>query len=170
VRRVLTGYLECALSLQHPLLMRRRRRAPRPRGHPQPAQRLRLALAGCHEAEALITGQHNSTRATGPAIDHIRTTRIYHDAGRIEIPGGGGRPSPHVGVRVRSNGFASGSAPPLATPGSVCVRAGFLLILCGSRSDQCCSVGSFHEGHCARGRFDRYTDMWGGTGWPTGQS
>jgi len=88
LRRVLTGYLECVLSLQHLLLlMRRRRRAPRPRGHPHPRSASALADGRTPRSRGTdhcaTTPQHAQARPIG----HVRTTRIYDDAGRIEIPG-----------------------------------------------------------------------------------
>jgi hypothetical protein len=116
-------------------------------------------MAGPHEAEALITAQqHRSTHRPGRSAMSERQGSTTTLEGSRYRGRRRRRPSPHLGLRVRSNGFASGSAcnarPPPSSGVSerecvtVCVRAGFLLFLSGSRCDQC-SIGSFHERHCA---------------------
>jgi hypothetical protein len=125
-----------------------------PRAAPPPWQ-----MAGPHEAEALITAQqHRSTHRPGRSAMSERQGSTTTLEGSRYRGRRRRRPSPHLGLRVRSNGFASGSAcnarPPPSSGVSerecvtVCVRAGFLLFLSGSRCDQC-SIGSFHERHCA---------------------
>ena len=74
-----------------------------PRAAPPPWQ-----MAGPREAEALITAQqHSSTHRPGrSAISERQGSTTTPEGSRYRRR----RPSPHLGLRVRSNGFASGSA------------------------------------------------------------
>lgn len=125
--------------------------SPRPSAARAGAQRLRLSRIPRSQGTAHWATHSSTHRAGRSAISERQGFTTTMLEGSRYRPGSGGAA---IASPRSSRGFASVSAcnsrAPLPLPVwasvTVCVRAGFLLFLSGSRSDQC-SVLSFRERH-----------------------